>query len=60
MFTTKNEKTVTLKLQRRDVCKIILALDAVTQTAGTSTEYGEIRKMIQEQLSEHDAKQDLK
>lgn len=60
MFTANNEKTVTLKLQRRDVCKIILALDAVTQTAGTSPEYGEIRKRIQEQLSEHDAKQDLK
>lgn len=60
MFTSNNEKTVTLKLQRRDVCKLLLALDAVEQTEGTSKVYAEIRKEIQEQLGAHDAKEDLK
>ena len=54
MFATPNEKTVTLKLARRDVCKLCLALDAVIQTAGTSPEYAEIRRRVQEQLNAHD------
>lgn len=48
-------KTVTIKLDRREVCKVLLALTAAGQ-AGDNAEFFEIHEKVKAQLDDWDEK----
>lgn len=49
-----------IKLDRRDVCKVLLALTAVSFSEGASPEYKRVHDEIKEQLREYDNKTQMK
>ena len=52
---TYNEKTVTLKLKRIDVCDILLALGAVANESDAK-KWGELHEKVKEILNDFDEK----
>lgn len=56
-----NAKTVTLKLSRHEVCKLLIGLNVLLENAveGAPTFVG-IRSKVRAQLEEHDAKETAK
>ena len=53
---TENQKTVTLKLKRIDVCNILIALRSCDKLTETN-KWNELHQIVFDQLKEHDAKQ---
>lgn len=57
MEVMPNQRTVTLKLTRGEVCKLLIGLAALTQARPESgTHYQAIHALIRSQLDAHDAK----
>ncbi len=54
MITQPNQRTVTLKLTRHEVCRLLVLLASVPHEA--SKEYPAIRLKIRAQLDAHDEK----
>lgn len=50
------ESGMNIKLDRHEVCKVLLALSAVSQEEGTSKEFPAIHEKIKSQLVEWDKK----
>ncbi len=51
-----NDKTVTIKLKRREVCRMMMACTIVSQIRDSSPEWTELHDKIQEQLYAFDQK----
>lgn len=47
---------MTVKMDRRDLCKVLIAIDAVIQDENASKEYKRIHDELREQLLEWDEK----
>ena len=56
IFKPYNDYTVTLKLQRRDVCRLQMACTIVSQIRDSSPEWKELHDKIMDQLFEFDHK----
>lgn len=57
MEVMPNQRTVTLKIPRGLVCKLLIGLNALTQARPEScTHYQLLHTMIKKQLDAHDAK----
>lgn len=57
MEMNPNQRTVTLKIPRGLVCKILIGLTAITQARPESTmQYQAIHALIKSQLEAHDQK----
>lgn len=54
---TPNERTVTLKLKRIDVCNLILAMSVMTEDVPTAEKWKELRAKLKDILDAHDSKQ---
>lgn len=55
LYTPHNQKTMTLKLKRIDVCDILLALTAIKQSSDAE-KWGKLHDKIREILDEFDEK----
>ena len=51
-----NQKTVTVKLKRGDLCTLLVGLNAICDTSGTSERFKIIRDNLRDQLHSHDEK----
>ena len=51
-----NQKTVTVKLKRGDLCTLLVGLNAICDTPGTSARFKIIRDNLRDQLHCHDEK----
>ena len=56
-----NAKTVTIKLSRGEVCKLLIGLNVLLENAVEgSVTFAAIRSKVKAQLNEHDAKEAAK
>ena len=55
-YKSYNERTVTLKLERREVCRLQMACTLVSQIKDSSPEWKELHDKIYDQLFEFDQK----
>lgn len=55
-YKSYNERTITLKLERRDVCRLLIACTIVSQIRDSSPVWKELHDKIQEQLHAFDQK----
>ena len=55
-YKSYNERTVILKLERREVCRLQMACTLVSQIKDSSPEWKELHNKIKEQLADHDRK----
>ena len=55
-YKSYNERTVTLKLERREVCRLQMACTLVSQIKDSSPEWIELHDKIQDILYEFDTK----
>lgn len=55
-YKSYNERTVTLKLERREVCRLQMACTLVSQIKDSSPEWKELHDKIHDQLFEYDQK----
>ena len=51
-----NAKIMTIKLQRREVCRLMMACTLVSQIRDSSPEWKELHDKIMEQLHDYDYK----
>lgn len=56
MKTPRNQRTVTLKLKRTDVCSVIIALNTLSHMGGVGAFIGDIRDELIAQLHAFDEK----
>lgn len=56
MKTPRNQRTVTLKLKRTDVCSVIIALNTLSYMDGVGAFIGDIRDELIAQLHDFDSK----
>lgn len=55
-YKSYNERTVILKLERREVCRLQMACTLVSQIKDSSPEWTELHDKIHDQLFEFDQK----
>ena len=56
MKTPRNQRTVTIKLKRTDVCSVIIALNTLSHMDGVGAFIGDIRDELIAQLHDFDSK----
>ena len=56
MKTPRNQRTVTLKLKRTDVCSVIIALNTLSYMDGVGAFIGDIRDELIAQFHDFDSK----
>lgn len=60
MFTIYNQKTVTLKLTRHDVCDLLLACSALDKSTDENTKkWNELHDKLKDILDDFDSKNDM-